>query len=631
MSRNEWRRRLSPRPIFSQEGLRIAGNRLADLLALAIVGTVLAVLLLVAREAAAPLEARRAIDLSWRALPGYAALSLGRGFAAYLLSLAFALAYGTIAARVPRAERLMMPALDVFQSVPVLGFLPGLVLALSHLFPTREAGLECASIAMIFTGQVWNMVFSYYASVRGIPPPLREVALIHRLSGWQTFRLLEAPAAMIGLVWNSMMSMAGGWFFLTVTESFTLRNRDYRLPGIGSYMNEAVARGDWQAMAAAIFAMTLLIVAVDQFLWRPLAVWSQRFKMEEAASGDPPRSWVLDILRRSRLLTAAGRGVDASVARAKSLALSTPVASAAPATAALRAEPMAPLRAVSLAESAAPAKAVPLAAPAAPMKGGGRVDCRLRQAAVVLAGGASLLSLAWGAWRLLEMLHDLPLRATADRAGWLTVAAALGATFLRTAVAVLLGAAWTVPAGICVGLSPVWSRRLQPVLQLLASFPAPMMFPLAAAAWTRIGLPFTYGCVLLAMLGTQWYILFNAIAGAQAIPADLREAARAFGLGTGARWRRLYLPCVFPYLVTGLVTAAGGAWNAAIVSEYVITADGLHIAFGLGSLINQATITGDFSLLAASVATMTGGVIAVNRLVWKPLWRIAELRYRLAS
>jgi NitT/TauT family transport system permease protein len=209
--------------------------------------------------------------------------------------------------------------------------------------------------------------------------------------------------------------------------------------------------------------------------------------------------------------------------------------------------------------------------------------------------------------------------------------AALSATFLRTAAAVLLGAAWTVPLGICVGLSPVWSRRLQPVLQLFASFPAPMIFPLAAAAWTRMGLPFTYGCILLAMMGTQWYLLFNAIAGAQSIPADLREASRALGLGVGTRWRRLYLPCVFPSLVTGLVTAAGGAWNAAIVSEYVVTADGVQIAFGLGSLINQATIAGDFSLLAASVVTMTGGVVAVNRYVWKPLWRLAEQRYRLGT
>jgi NitT/TauT family transport system permease protein len=602
---------MSSRPVFSQEGLRIAGNRLADLLALAIVGAVLAVMLLVAREAAAPLEVRRSIDLSWRALPGYAALSLGRGFAAYLLSLAFTLIYGTIAVRVPRAERLMMPALDVFQSVPVLGFLPGLVLAMSQLFPTREAGLEFASIVMIFTGQVWNMVFSYFASVRGIPPPLREVALIHRLSGWQTFRSLEVPAAMIGLIWNSMMSMAGGWFFLTVTESFTLRNRDYRLPGIGSYMNEAVSRGDWQAMVAAVITMTILIVVVDQFIWRPLAAWSQRFKMEESAGGVAPRSWVLDILRRSRLFVTVRQG-DAVVYRQTAAAVSRITDHT------RRVETLG--------------------------RQGGSTDksrCsgeRLSRWLAVglrvlgwLAVGGSLLGLGWGSWRLLDMLYDLPFWATANRAGWITVASALGATFLRTAAAVLLGAAWTVPVGICVGLSPNWSRRLQPVLQVFASFPAPMMFPLAAAAWSRIGLPFNYGCVLLAMLGTQWYILFNAIAGAQAIPADLREAARAFGLSSGVCWRRLYLPCVFPFLVTGLVTAAGGAWNAAIVSEYVVTADGVHVAFGLGSLINHATIAGDFPLLAASVATMTGGVIAVNRFVWKPMWRVAEQRYRLGT
>ncbi|MFM7071698.1 MAG: ABC transporter permease [Planctomycetota bacterium] len=602
---------MSSRPVFSQEGLRIAGNRLADLLSLAIVGAVLAVVVLVAREAAAPLEVRRSIDLSWRALPGYAALSLGRGFAAYLLSLAFTLIYGTIAVRVPRAERLMMPALDVFQSVPVLGFLPGLVLAMSQLFPTREAGLEFASIVMIFTGQVWNMVFSYFASVRGIPPPLREVALIHRLSGWQTFRSLEVPAAMIGLIWNSMMSMAGGWFFLTVTESFTLRNRDYRLPGIGSYMNEAVARGDWQAMVAAVVAMTILIVVVDQFIWRPLAAWSQRFKMEESAGGVAPRSWVLDILRRSRLFATVRQG-SAIVYRKAAAAV-------------LRITAHVSRMATRNRHSRSTGGFLWPSERFSPCLVFGR------RVLGWLAVGGSLLGLGWGGWRLLDMLHDLPFWATADRAGWTTVVSALGATFLRTAAAVLLGAAWTVPVGICVGLSPGWSRRLQPVLQVLASFPAPMMFPLAAAAWSRIGLPFNYGCVLLAMLGTQWYILFNAIAGAQAIPADLREAARAFSLSSGVCWRRLYLPCVFPFLVTGLVTAAGGAWNAAIVSEYVVTADGVHVAFGLGSLINHATIAGDFPLLAASVATMTGGVIAVNRFVWKPMWRVAEQRYRLGT
>lgn len=565
---------------------------LADLLALAVVGAGLACLLLIARQFTAPLQVQAEIDLSLWALPRYTLLSLARGFAAYLLSLVFTLVYGTIAAHHPRAERFMIPALDVFQAIPVLGFLPGLVLAMIALFPTRELGLEFASILMIFTGQVWNMVFSFHASLRSIPQPLREVAAIYRLSGWQTFRSLEVPSAMIGLVWNSMMSMAGGWFFLTVTEAFTLRNQDYRLPGVGAYMNEAILRGNGAATGGAIVAMILMIVLVDQLVWRPLVVWSQRFKLEDTAESGAARSWVFDLLARSHLLR-IGRRLWSRRRR----------------------KVLYPIGATTHRFSRRTAES-------RSATGAGRLA--RRAVGIIFLGW-----LLWGGWKLVDLLATVPLYNGSNREDWLTVLLALGASFLRTSAAVLLGAAWAVPAGIVIGRSPTLARRCQPLIQVAASFPAPMLFPLVTAGLVWSGFPFNIGCTLLMMLGTQWYILFNTIAGAQAIPGDLSEVCRTFRLRPSQRWWRLYLPCVFPYLTTGLITAAGGAWNATIVAEYVLMGDGVHAAFGLGSLINHATASGDFPLLAAGVTTMAVSVVAINRLVWRRLYQLAEERFRL--
>ena len=568
-----------------------SGSWWGDLLLLLLVGGGFGLLLLLGQQAAAPYQEKTELDLSLKMLPLYALLSLGRGFAAYLLSLAFTLTYGTIAAHNRRAERVMIPALDVLQSIPVLGFLPGLVLAMVALFPTREVGLEIACIVMIFTGQVWNMTFSFHDSLKAVPTTLREAARVYRLSGWQVFRLLEVPAAMIGLVWNSMMSMAGGWFFLTVTEAFTLKDRDYRLPGIGSYMNEAIRQGDVVAILGAMVAMTTVILVVDQLLWRPLVAWSQRFKVEDIAATQAQQSWVLSALRRSRLSQWLAR--------------------------AWQRDPAATAR---------PTVPRPLPRPLRFLWHGRRVLWPVLRWVLL---GLFLLGAGWGVWTLLALLMDLPLEDTATHADWLHVLLALGASFLRTSAAVVLGAAWTLPVGILIGQSPRWSARLQPLIQVVASFPAPMLFPLVVLVLTSWGIPFNVGCVVLMLLGTQWYILFNVIAGATAIPADLREAAAVYRLSRWQTWTRLYLPCVFPYLVTGLVTAAGGAWNATIVSEYVQTPDGTFAAFGLGATISQATAAGNFSLLTAAVVTMALAVVTINRLVWKRLHRLAEERFQL--
>jgi NitT/TauT family transport system permease protein len=520
------------------------------------------------------------IDLSAWALPGYALLSLSRGLAAYVLSLLFTLGYGYWAARDRVAERVLIPALDVLQSIPVLGFMPGLVLGLVAAFPGSNVGLELASVLMIFTGQAWNMTFSFYHSLRSIPRDLDEAATLNRFGRWQRLRKLELPFAAIGLVWNSMMSMAGGWFFLMVSEAFVLGDHDFRLPGLGSYMSVAVARGDGRAMLAAVVAMTIMIVALDQLLWRPVVVWAQKFRVEESGQTEAMQSWFLDLLKSSEVLP----WISGHLERA--------------------ARALFPPR---------PHRPRP---PPSPRRGSG---------AVSLAGFVLLLALLlWGALGLVGLLRQVPART------WGGIAAAAGLTLGRVLLATALGTVWTVPAGLAIGLSPRLSRVLQPVVQVVASFPAPMLFPAVVAALQALGVGLGWGSVLLMLLGTQWYVLFNVIAGATAIPADLREAGRIYRLGTLQRFRTLYLPAIFPYLVTGWVTAAGGAWNASIVSEYMSFRGEVLAAEGLGARISTAAAGAEYAVLAAAITFMAAMVAVFNRLVWRRLHALAEERFSLA-
>jgi NitT/TauT family transport system permease protein len=484
----------------------------------------------------------------------------------------------------------MIPTLDVLQALPVLSFLPGLVIALVHLFPRREIGLEIACVLTIFTGQVWNMTFSFFGSLRGIPQTLREAATIQRLDGWQIFRVLEVPASMIGLVWNSMMSMAGGWFFIATVEAFTLKGRDYRLPGLGSYMSEAIQQGNIHAQIFAVLAMIAMIVVVDQMIWRPIVVWSERFKLEDISATDAPKSWVMDLFGQSRLVLWLTRAIALRrhAQRARVTIHSKPA------------------DITNLRKKIWSAIAIPLQ----------------WSILAVLAVGA-----VWGCWQLLGLLRQVHL-VSADHDDWLHIVLALLASLGRVLVSLVIGAAWTLPAGILIGLNPRWAQRLQPVVQVVASYPAPMLFPALIALLVLLHIPFTIGCIALIMLGTQWYVLFNVIAGAMAIPSDLREAARVYDLSPWYTWRKLYIPAVFPYLVTGLVTAAGGAWNATIVAEYYQVRDTTYDAFGLGSIITKASDS-NFPLLAASVITMAFFVVTINRLVWKKMYRVAEDRYSL--
>src|SRR5579862_655023 len=384
-----------------------------------------------ARRWSAPLRPTVEIDLSLWSLPKYTLLSLARGIAAYILSLLFTLVYGTVAAHNRIAERVMIPVLDILQGIPVLGFLPGLVLGMVALFPHSNVGLELACVVMIFTGQAWNMTFSFYGSLRSIPTELREAALVYRFGWWKRFRTVEVPSAMIGLVWNSMMSMAGGWFFLTVNEAFTLGSRDFRLPGIGAYMSVAIERGDPTAMAGAIVAMMTMIVAVDQLVWRPALAWAQKFKVEETEAADVPTSWMLNLLRRSQLLPWIEQRAGEVVARLEAR--------------------------WSVHEDAQMLDAHSHWRELTP-----------RVLGVVTAAAAMLLTV-WGVWRLLILLAAL------RGADWLHLTVALLFTFLRTSTALALGALWAVPAGIWIGLVPRRVRVLQPLIQVAAAFPAPML------------------------------------------------------------------------------------------------------------------------------------------------------------
>lgn len=542
----------------------------------------------VGREWSGTLQPVVEIDLSPTALPRYTLFSLFRGFAAYGISLVFTLVYGYIAAYVPKADRVLVPLLDILQSIPVLGFLPGLVLTLIAIFPHSNFGLELASVLMVFTGQVWNMTFSFYISLKTIPSELRDVASLYRFGWWRRFTKLELPYAAIGLVWNSMMSMAGGWFFLTVSEAFVLGTHDFRLPGIGAYMSVAISQGNVPAMISAIVAMTAMIVAVDQLFWRPIVAWAQKFKFEEIESEIVPHSPILDLLQRSRLL------------------------------AFLREQIVAPLVAMisrRIHSSYSTSFLERLERRMAP---------RSTQKVLMLLSLVTILFIVgYVALRFFLLVSQLNIQ------DWLRLFVQAALTFLRVAVAVMLGSLWTIPAGVAIGLNPKVSRFLQPVIQVIASFPAPMLFPLVIMALGAAGISIEFGAIVLMLLGTQWYILFNVIAGAMSIPSELRDVSMLFRFPKWRQWKTVILPGIFPALVTGWVTATGGAWNASIVAEYVQYGGKTLIAHGLGSTISTATEQSHFALLAASIALMSVVVVGFNRLVWKRLFRVAEEKFSL--
>ena len=538
-----------------------------------------------ARYWSSPVSSQAEINLHPAALPKYALFSVLRIAIAYIFSFLFTLVYGYVAAYNRKAERFMIPLLDTLQSIPVLSFLPGVMISMAALFPSRQVGVELGSVLLIFTGQVWNMTFSFYSSLKSIPSEMREAALAYRLSWWQRFWQLELPQAAIGLIWNSMMSVAGGWFFLMACEMFVLGSRDFRLPGLGSYLQTAANAGDTRAIFWGLMTMIGVIILTDQVVWRPVIAWAEMFKLEQVGSAEIPRSPILNLLRSSKLLPFVTR----------SLVL--------------------PLRERLNLHFAKDRETRSLT------KGSNRVPhWALRAVAVVV-----LAAITYSVAKVFSIL------ATMSSAESRYIVWGAGATFLRVEAVLLLAALWTVPAGVAIGLRPKLSAIAQPIAQIAASVPATALFPIILLVLIRAGGGLGIGSIVLLLLGTQWYLLFNVIAGATAIPADLKEVCNTYQLSVAERWRRLFLPAIFPHLITGLVTASGGAWNASIVAEYFHFRGQTISTTGLGAIISQATDSGNYRLLLAATLMMAVMVVTINRLVWRPLYTLASARFKLEA
>jgi NitT/TauT family transport system permease protein len=580
----------TPQPpvIRRPAGTRWAWGFLIDMAVFAAVFAVIFGVYSIGRSWLGPVKVESAISQNPRSLPLYALYSLVRILLAYAISLVFALLYGYIAAKSKRAEMVLIPLLDILQSIPVLSFLPGVMLAMVALFPNRQLGVEIGSIILIFTGQVWNIAFSFYSSLKTIPRDLREAAIIYRFSRWQRFMELDLPFSTIGLVWNSMMSVAGGWFFLMACEMFVLGDKDFRLPGLGSFLQTAASSGNTSGMLWGLATMVAVIVLMDQLIWRPVIAWADKFKFEQVESSSTSQSSLLNFIRKESFLIRAYRRVF---------------------------HPVVDWLTTQFARSAKRASDTIRSSNAA--KPRAWIGWLVVPIAAVLVG--------YGVYRCFQELSHL------HRGDYFLLVRSAGYTFLRVNLALVIGALWTIPVGVAVGFSPRLARFMQPIVQLAASIPATALFPVILVFLVQLRGGVEIAAMTLMLLGTQWYILFNVIAGAMAIPTDLKEAAHIFRFTRFDRWRYLILPGIFPYLVTGMVTASGGAWNASIIAEYFHFRGSILQAPGLGSTISRASDAGRFDLLLASTLIMATVVVLINRLLWRRLFRLASTRFKLET
>ena len=566
---------------FPRQVVEARGNRW-DWALLPLVLAVLFALAWGGSQMARPYQVGDVLPLSldpWM-LPYYLLRTTLRMFIALGASLVFACIFAALAAKYRAAERVMVPLLDILQSIPILGFLSITVTGFIALFPGNLFGVECAAIFAIFTSQAWNMAFSLYQSMRTVPAELREAAAVFQLSGWQRFWRLELPFAMPGLLWNMMMSMSGGWFFVVASEAISVSHQDIKLPGVGSYIALAIEARDLGAIGWAIVGMLVGIVLYDQLFFRPLIAWADKFRFEEGGSEAQPTSWLLSWMRRTAQLKRVAAlfvvPLEWSLTRLRRRHDGTSI----------RARPSVPHPALTRAGDAVLAAAV-------------------------------MLAVIW----LVRFIHS--------EVGWSEVGHVfvLGTyTLVRVVVLILLAAVVWVPVGVWIGMNPRWAGRLQAVAQFLAAFPANLMFPLAVVLIVRWNLDPNLWLAPLMVLGTQWYLLFNVIAGASSVPSELRYAAQNLGLTGWLRWRRYLLPAVFPSFVTGAITASGGSWNASIVAEYVTWGDTTLQAEGLGSYIAHMTAIGDFPRIALGIGVMCVFVMGMNHFVWRRLYAIAENR-----
>jgi len=574
----------APRLFPTNGAWRLRAIRPADVLVLVALFALLFGLLELIPSLNSPFPAETApstISTNPAEIPYYAARSLLRMFIGLALSVAFTFVYATAAARLPRAEKILLPILDVLQSVPVLGFLTVVASTLVALFPGSDLGLECASIFAIFTGMAWNITFAFHASLVSQPRELDEAARVMRLTKWERFWKLDVPSGMIPMIWNGMMSFGGAWFFLTASEAITVGGHSYVLPGIGSYVATASEQNDLGAVGWAILAMVIMVIGVNFLFWRPLVAWAERFRVEDSVTTDKPRSVVLDLIRRSQIdewvarpLHPFGRMLD-SVTRPFGLAEH-------------------PLR---------------------------KPVLRQRTGDLVFAT-VVVLGVVYGAWEALTYIH----RSVGF--GQFRTAFADGAlTFLRVTVVLVVSTLIWVPVGVWIGMNPRVSRLAQPIVQVAASFPANFLYPYLMALFVTLGIGLNYGGIVLMAMGAQWYILFNVIAGASTIPNDLRESMRVLRVRGRLRWKALILPAIFPAFVTGAITAAGGAWNASIVAEFVTYNHQQVAARGLGAYIAVAASAGNTAQVVVGVIVMSVYVVLVNRFFWRRLYHLAERRF----
>ncbi len=522
------------------------------------------------------------ISLEPSNLPFYALRTVLRMFIALIFSILFTFIVGALAAKNRRAEQIVIPAIDILQSIPVLSFLSITVTGFIHLFPNSLLGPECASIFAIFSAQVWNMTFGFYQSLKTVPHDLIEVSAMFRLSAWQRFWKVEVPFSMSGLLWNMMVSMSASWFFVVLSEAISVAHQNIRLPGVGSYIALAIAQRDLHAVGYAILTMVIVIFLYDQILFRPLIAWSEKFKMEQSPDESEYQSWLIDLIRSSRLMKRVTEWLAVftnSFVNARWLRIGE-------------------------------VKAVK------------EIDFKRRKRLDRLWTALVLIAVITGGWFLLKFI--LAELKVSDIFHVFLLGAATGA---RVIILILLSSMLWIPVGVWIGLRPRLAQKIQPIIQFVAAFPANLFYPLFVIAIVKFNLSVEIWVTPLMILGTQWYILFNVIAGASSIPRDLYLAADNFGLKGWIWWKRLALPGIFPFYITGAITAAGGAWNASIVAEYVSWGNITLKATGLGEYIQASTTAGDFPQIALGTAMMCVYVLAFNHLIWRPLYRLAEERF----
>ena len=580
--------------IANASAWRVLPNRW-DFVAFPLIVGLLAMMMVGFHQTMAPISTlqNEAISLAPAYLPEYALRTTLRMLAAMAASLAFTLAYGTLAAKSRRAGMVLVPILDILQSVPVLGFISFTVTFFLALFPRRVLGPELAAIFAIFTSQAWNMTFSFYQSLRTVPRDLDEVSRGFHLTGWQRFWKLEVPFSMPGLIWNMMMSMSGGWFFVVASEAITVGDHTFTLPGVGAYLAQAIAEQNLAAIGWVILTMIVVILAYDQLLFRPLVAWADKFRMENTSSGNAPQSWLLDLIRRTRLIHRLLAPMGWLLAQTARVPLRLPL----------------------------PQWRLASSKPGARRAASARGSQRLGDAVL----GALVVALTlYVVWRVAGYLRT---EVTWGEVGHVFTLGLI--TLLRVLVLIAIASAVWVPLGVLIGLRPALAEKIQPLAQFLAAFPANLMFPAFVMVIVRFHLNPDIWLSPLIVLGTQWYILFNVIAGASAYPNDYREAATSFHIRGWQWWRQIMLPGIFPYYITGAITASGGAWNASIVSEFVQWGNTQIAAHGLGAYIAETTAAGDYPKIILGIAVMSLFVTLFNRLLWRPLYAHAEERLRL--